>query len=151
MLWTKLQNYSKERFQRYTGIKLPTFNKMVELVKEWESNNKPSKSRPFILPVEDRILMMLCYYREYITYFHIGVKYSISESSVSRNVIHIENILIKSGAFNLTKKSTLKSDTKLEFIVVDASESPIERPKSSKNQKKNYSGKKNDTLKSSNY
>lgn len=151
MLWKKLKNKSTSDFQRYTGIKLPTFEKMITTVSEWESKNKNPRSRPHGFSIEDRILIMLCYYREYITYFHLALKYGIHESTAFRIVIHIENILIKSGTFSLPKSSSIPTDTTLEVVTIDASESPIERPKSAKHQKKNYSGKKNDILKNSNF
>lgn len=150
MYWSKLQTLSESHFQRYTGIKLPTFQKMVEVVKKHELATKNHRSRPPKFMVEDRILIMLCYYREYPTYFHLAQKYGIHESTSFRIVIAMENILIKSGIFALPKKSSIASDTTLEVIVVDASESPIQRPKKSKYQKLSYSGKKNTILKNSN-
>jgi hypothetical protein len=151
MYWNNLKSLSPNKFQRYTGVKTPTFERMVQTVKNWELVNRNPRSRPPTFCIEDRILIMLCYYREYITYFHLGVKYDIHETTAYRIVVKIENILIKSGAFSLPKSSSVPSDTNLEIVVIDASESPIERPKSAKHQKKNYSGKKNNILKNSNY
>jgi Helix-turn-helix of DDE superfamily endonuclease len=151
MYWNNLKLLTPDKFQRYTGIKLPTFERMVETVKTWELLNRNNRSRPHNFSIEDRILMMLCYYREYITFFHLALKYQIHESTAFRIVVKIENILIKSGAFSLPKSSSVPSDTTLEVVVIDASESPIERPKSTKHQKKNYSGKKNDIPKNSSY
>jgi Helix-turn-helix of DDE superfamily endonuclease len=151
MYWNNLKSLTPNKFQRYTGVKIPTFERMVQTVKNWELVNRNPRSRPPNFCVEDRILIMLCYYREYITYFHLALKYGIHETTAYRIVVKIENILIKSGAFSLPKNSSIPSDTNLEIVVIDASESPIERPKSAKHQKNNYSGKKNDTLKSSNY
>jgi hypothetical protein len=52
--------------------------------------------------------------------------------------------LIKDGAFALPGKKALKrKSASIEYIIVDAVESPINRPK--KNQKEYYSGKKNAT------
>jgi Helix-turn-helix of DDE superfamily endonuclease len=151
MYWNNLKSLTPDKFQRYTGVKIPTFERMVETVKNWELLNRNNRSRPHNFSIEDRILIMLCYYREYITYFHLALKYGIHETTAYRIVVKIENILIKSGAFSLPKSSSTPSDATLEVVVIDASESPIERPKSAKHQKKNYSGKKNDILKNSNY
>jgi Helix-turn-helix of DDE superfamily endonuclease len=151
MYWNNLKLLTPDKFQRYTGIKLPTFERMVETVKTWELLNRNNRSKPHNFSIEDRILIMLCYYREYITFFHLALKYQIHESTAFRIVVKIENILIKSGAFSLPKSSSIPTDTTLEVVVIDASESPIERPKSTKHQKKNYSGKKNDTPKNSSY
>jgi len=47
-----------------------------------------------------------------------------------RIVRKVENILIKSGLFNLPgKKALLESNSEIEVIVVDVSEQEIERPK----------------------
>jgi hypothetical protein len=74
--------------------------------------------------------MTLEYLREYRTYFHLGQSYGLSESACYRNCKWIENTLIKSKAFSLPgKKALLKSDTQFEVILIDATESPIERPK----------------------
>jgi hypothetical protein len=46
----------------------------------------------------------------------------------------VENTLIKDGAFSLSgRKALLKSDMEYEIVLIDATESPIERPKKSKN------------------
>ena len=85
------------------------------------------------LSPEDKVLLMLSYYREYRTLEHIGFDYSVSESTASRVVREVEDILIKSGKFSLPSKRALYEDNiDLEFIVIDATESPIQRPKKSK-------------------
>jgi Helix-turn-helix of DDE superfamily endonuclease len=45
--------------------------------------------------------MMLEYWREYRTYFHIGQAYGLSESAAYRNIKWCENTLAKSKAFRL--------------------------------------------------
>jgi hypothetical protein len=74
--------------------------------------------------------MALEYLREYRTYFHLGQSYGMSESACYRSCRWIEDVLIKSGGFFLPgKKALLESDTEFEMILIDAAESPIERPK----------------------
>ena len=52
------------------------------------------------------------------------------ESRVLRSVRKVENILIKSGLFNLGgKKQLYVQDSELEILVVDVAEHEIERPK----------------------
>jgi len=75
---------------------------------------------------------MLSYYREYRTLEHIGFDYGVSEATASRVVRNVEDVLIKSGAFSLPSKRALyTNEVNLEFIVIDATESPIHRPKKS--------------------
>lgn len=77
--------------------------------------------------------MALEYLREYRTYFHISRSYGISESACYRNIRWVEDTLIKSRQFSLPgKKALLKSNVEYEVMLVDASESPIQRPKKNK-------------------
>ena len=70
------------------------------------------------------------YYREYRTMFHIAIEYGISEASVCRTISKIENIISKIKQFQLPGKEKLAgSNHSFEVVIVDATESPIERPK----------------------
>ena len=83
--------------------------------------------------MEDRLLMTLEYMREYRTYFHVAASYGVSESSCYRNIRWIENVLVKHPDFRLPgRKALLKSDVLYEVVLVDATETPIERPKKDK-------------------
>jgi len=74
--------------------------------------------------------MSLEYIREYRTYFHIATSYGISESVAYKIVRWVEDTLIKDPVFALPgRKALLKSDMEYEVLLIDASETPIERPK----------------------
>ena len=144
MKFEKIKNFSEKNFRRITGIKRQTFDKMVEIITSADKIKKSNGGRPNNLSIEDRLLMTLEYLREYRTYAHIAASYGLSESNTFENIRRIENILIKSKEFSLPgKKALLKSDHEFEVILIDATESPIERPQ--KKQRKYYSGKKKDT------
>ena len=86
--------------------------------------------RPPHLCLEDRLLMVLMYWREYRTFEHIGVTYGVSEATVCRTVKQFENILIKDKRFHLPGKKVLQaSETVFEVVLIDATECPCERPK----------------------
>ena len=69
--------------------------------------------------------------------------YGISESWCYRNCRWVEDTLIKSRHFSLPgKKALLKSDNELKVILIDASETPIERPKKRVKNKKLIKKKK---------
>ena len=132
-IYQKLRKLTDELFRRKTGIKRKTFERMVEILREAEEKKKEFGGKPNKLSIEDRLLMWLEYMREYRTYFHTASSYGISESSCFRNCVWIENILIKSKEFSLPKRTApLKSDMDIKVVTVDATESPIERPKKSK-------------------
>lgn len=133
MGWEKIKDLSKEPFRRLTGVQKLTFEKMTALLKEAQRKKKLRGGRPSKLCVEDKLLMALEYLREYRTYFHIGKHYGVSESNAYKIIRWIEDTLIKSGGFSLPgRKALLKSDVSYEVVLVDATESPIERPKKSK-------------------
>jgi len=69
-------------------------------------------------------------WREYRTYFHIGSSWSISEASVCRIVHWVENRLMGSGRFRLPgKKQLVRGFDTPSVVVMDVTETPIERPK----------------------
>ena len=70
--------------------------------------------------------------REYRTYFHVATSYGISESACYRNIRWVEDTLIKHSDFALPgRKALLKSNIEYEIVLIDATESPRERPKKS--------------------
>jgi hypothetical protein len=134
------------KFKRLTGISRRTFQEMVGLVKADEKKKKKSGRRPKLI-IEDQVLMVIQYWREYRTYYHIGLDWGLSESAVCRTVYKIENILISSRKFSLPgKKELWKMSFQEDLVVMDVMESPIERPQIG--QKRFFSGKqKEHTLK----
>ena len=103
---------------------------MITVVKEAENKRISRRGKPPHLSIEDRLLMTLEYLREYRTYFHLGQSYGLSESACYRNCRWIEDTLIKSKTFSLPgKKALLRGSAEFEIILIDATETPIERPK----------------------
>src|ERR1700735_3163340 len=143
MRYEKLKEFKDEEFRRLTGVKRITFEKMVEILKEAEKKKKNVGGKPNKLVIEDRLLMALEYLREYRTYFHVAASYQISESACYRNIRWIEDVLIKHPDFALPgRKAVLKSDVEYGVILIDATETPIERPK--KNKKTTTQARKRD-------
>lgn len=134
MLWTNVQNLRDEDFKRLSGVHRKTFDKMMEILAEAEKIKKKQGGKPSKLCLHDELLMTLEYLREYRTFFHVSKSWGISESTCHRKVVWIEGILVKSNEFSLPKRKELVDNNEIEVILVDATESPIERPK--RNQKK---------------
>ena len=124
-----IKGLSNRSFQRLVGVKRVTFERMVAVVQE---RKHVSKGCPAKLCIEDELLMLLMYYREYRSFFHIGVSYDISETQCWRIVTKMESLLIGSRAFSLKGKKQLYEQQQQALIVVDVSEHSIERPKKSK-------------------
>jgi hypothetical protein len=133
MRFEQIKCEAQEEFRRLTGIKRTTFDIMVTILREAEALLKNQGGKPNKLTIEERLLMALEYLREYRTYFHISRSYGISESACYRNIRWVEDTLIKDGAFSLPgRKALLKSDVEYELVLIDATETPIERPKKNK-------------------
>ena len=128
-----LKYASDSKFRRITGVKRTTFNKMVEILTEAKSKQKTKGGRPNKLSVSDMLLATLEYLREYRTYAHIAMSYGVSESNTYYAIKWVENTLVKQKEFRLPgRKALLKSDNEFEVVMIDATESPIERPKKNK-------------------
>jgi hypothetical protein len=133
MTYEKVKSLKSEEFKRLCGVHQETFNRMAEVVRS-RSQTKLKTGRPGKLSVEDQVLMTLEYWREYRTYFHIGQSWGVNESTAYRIIRKVESALIQSRTFTLPgKKKLQKSDDSIEVVVIDVTESPIERPKKNKN------------------
>lgn len=125
-----MKSLSDEQFRRLTGVKRSTFDKMIEILEEADKKKKTKGGRRNKLSMENQLLMALEYIREYRTYFHVSQSYGISESSCYKGIKWIEDTLIKHPDFALPgRKALLKSDMEYEVVLIDATETPIERPK----------------------
>lgn len=130
MKFETVKELDEEKFRRLTGVKRMTFDRMVSILEQAAKDRKTKKGRKKKLSIENMLLMTLEYIREYRTYFHISQSYSVSESNAYKTVKWVEDTLIKHPDFALPgRKALLKSDIEYEVVLVDASESPIERPK----------------------
>ena len=144
MKYEMIKAFKNDRFRQVTGVNITTFDAMVlELKTEFEKR-RGNSGRKRKLSIENMLLLTLEYYKEYRTFDCIGASYGLSKSSVCETIKWVENVLIKCGLFRLEgKKALLDPETEVEIILVDTTETPIDRPK--KGQKHYYSGKKNDT------
>lgn len=124
-----LYKKSNEEFKRLTGVKKETFKIMLSILAEQYKMEHLQGGKPNRLSNEDRLLMTLEYWREYRTYFHIGNSYGCSESRAFKIIKWVETTLIKSGKFTIPGKKKLHGLDKEAIILIDVTESPVERPK----------------------
>lgn len=133
MKFETVKELDDEKFRRLAGVKRTTFDKMVLILEQANKDKKVYGGRKNKLSVENMLLMTLEYIREYRTYFHISQSYGVSESTAYKTVRWIEDTLIKHPDFALPgRKALLKSDVEYDLILIDATETPIERPKKSR-------------------
>ena len=133
MKYEIIKEYDEKQFRRITGVKKVTFNQMIEILKKSYAEKHRRRGRKPKLSIENQLLVALEYWREYRTYAHIAASYGIAESNICRSIKWIEDSLIKDGTFSLPgRKELLKSDAEYEIILIDATETPIERPQKNK-------------------
>jgi hypothetical protein len=145
MKYETIKEYSETRFKQVTGVTRTTYEAMLEEVKAaYIERHSKHNGRDRKLSCEDMLLMTLSYYKEYRTLDCVGATYDLTKANAGNVIGWVESALVKSGRFSLPGKKKLVQPTiEYEIIVVDTTETPIQRPK--KGQKRYYSGKKNDT------
>jgi Helix-turn-helix of DDE superfamily endonuclease len=141
--YEQLKKLKPEAFKRRCGLQLDTFKLMVEILTP-NLDRRGKRGGQCKLSVEDQLLLVLEYWREYRTQFHIGTSWNMSESAVCRLVSKVEILLMNSGQFRLPgKKQLYQQADNWKVIVVDVTESAIERPK--KNRELTTVGRKSNT------
>jgi len=144
--YERLLRKGRKYFRRITGMHQQVFEKLLEILSAALAEKHKKGGRNPELSIEYILLAALEYWREYRTYAAIGADFGLDESNICRWVKWCEDVLMGSGQITLPGKKALISGN-YEVIQIDATESPIERPK--KGQRKFYSGKKKrHTLKS---
>ena len=88
--------------------------------------------------MENRLLLLLMYYRTYTTYAFLGFIFHIDESNVGRNFQPLEPLLAQ--IFRIPERRIKLSEDEIAELFFDGSEQSTERP--TKKQKRFYSGKK---------
>jgi hypothetical protein len=137
MFYKDIEKLSAPQFKRLTGVKREVFAQMLTVLDQAKAalRKHPSRGVTAKLSNADKLLLLLMYYREYRTQFHIGVTYGLSESRVCELIKETEEILIKDSRFHLPgKKALLKEGNDFEVILIDVTESPVERPKKNNGQ-----------------
>lgn len=136
MKYEDVKDLKASEFRRLTGVKPETFTKMLGVLETAEAGRKAVQryrgGKKPKLTLADQLMMTLCYLREYRTQFHVSKSYGLHETHCGRIIRHVEDTLMQSREFTLPgKKALLASNIEYEVVVIDATETPIERPKKS--------------------
>jgi len=109
----KLKNCPDDKFQRMTGIKRGTFEKMCEVLQLAFAEKRKRRGRRPKLGLEEMLLAALEYRQEGHTYAHIATSCGINESNMYRTIKWVEEALEKDGRFSLPeRKATQEGDAK---------------------------------------
>ena len=152
-------------FRSFTGLNILEFNiicmeiESKYLLHERKRLSKRKRQRdigagrPFKLKVKERFLMLLVYYRLYITYTLSGFLFDLDQSNVYRDISIIEPLVkrcvpLPKKLYNHTKRRRLRTIDEVEEYFpgfkafIDSTEQEIPRPKNKRRRKSYYSGKK---------
>ena len=126
MRYENLTRFNDKEFKRLVGVPRPLFVQMVTILQEAERAKKKS-GRPHTLTIEDQLLLTFNHLRSYSTQIELAAAYDIAESNVNRTIHKVETALMRSRQFSLPKRDPKIKE--LDFVIVDVTESQIERPK----------------------
>ena len=130
-------------FVRLTGVSVATFDGMLkQLAGPWEKaqRRKAKSGRPWdIGGLEDHLLIMLIYYRCYITQEFLGFFYNVNKSAICRAIQRTEKLA--RPVIGVERKPKI-SRKEAEALIIDCTEQPIQRPGGDAKQREHYSGKK---------
>ena len=107
--------------------------------------------RPFKLDLRDRFVMLLVYYRLYITYTLAGFLFDLDQSNICRDIQKIERLVrqcipIPQKIYSITKRLKTPEEVERYFpgfmSFIDCTEQQIPRPINKQRRKLYYSGKK---------
>src|ERR1700729_4391094 len=129
LTYTKIKKHPTT-FKRLFGVSVEEFERILKAVDpQWEKKVIKKYKRPgrnYKLDLASQILVLLLYYRSYISQEFVGYLFGIDRSRVCRNIKKLEPILAQVIAITKTRHLSQKE---VEEIIIDATEQPIERPK----------------------
>ena len=138
--------YDKEIAKRYDNYEIQRLSKRN---KDRERNI--GAGRPFKLDLKNRFLMLLVYYRLYITYTLTGFLFDLDQSSTCRDIQMIEGLIrlclpIPQKTYPITKRLKTLEEVEKYFpgflAFTDSTEQQIPRPIDKRRRTVYYSGKK---------
>src|SRR3954470_5827091 len=146
----------RDTFRQLTGITPAAFDSLLtQLQPRYQQaqdrrrnrpgrQRKPGAGRKHTLSLADRLLMLLIYYRTYVTHAFLGFLFGIDDSAVCRNINPLQPLL--AGIFRIPERRIRLDPEEIRELFFDATERPTRRP--TEGQRAYYSGqKKRHTLK----
>jgi hypothetical protein len=150
-------------FKSFTGLYISEFDVISrEIESRYEEHERKRLSkrrrqrdvgagRPFKLKVKERFLMLLVYYRLYITYTLSGFLFDLDQSNICRDMSIIEPLVkrcipLPKKLYKRTRRARTIDEVEEYFpgfkAFIDSPEQEIPRPENKRKRKSYYSGKK---------
>ncbi len=150
-------------FRTFTGLTVYEFDRLFAFVDgkypeheakrlgKRERVNAMGQGRPFTLELKGRLLMLLVYYKTYMSLSLAGFLFNLDQSNVHRNIKYLEPLVkicipLPKKLYKKAKRISTVEEL-LEYYpemkaFIDATEQEIPRPKNKRRRKSHYSGKK---------
>jgi len=150
MMHTDRLKRSPATFRQLTGLTPDKFDHLLaELAPRHQQadarrkdrpgrKRKPGAGRRHTLPLADRLLMLLMYYRTYTTHAFLGFLFGVDDSAVGRNINPLQPLL--AGIFRIPERKVTLAPEEFRELFFDTAERPARRPR--RGQRAYYSGKK---------
>jgi hypothetical protein len=137
-------------FRRLTGITPTAFDHLLAQLTPLHQaadarrkarpgrKRKPGGGRKHALDLADRLLMLLIYYRTYISHAFLGFLFGLDDSAVGRDINPLQPLL--AGIFRIPERRIELAEDEIRELFFDATGRPTRRP--GRGQREFYSGKK---------
>ncbi len=130
MSHTERLQRSPNAFRQLTGITPAAFDRLpAGLTPRHEQADARRKDRPgrkrkpgagpkHRLPLSDRLLMLLIYYRTYVTHAFLGFLFGLDDSAVGRNINPLQPLL--AGIFRIPERRVELAEDEIRELFFDA-------------------------------
>ena len=141
--------YEKNVTKRYAKHEIQRLSKRKK-----DRERDIGAGRHFKLDVKNRFLMLLVYYRLYITYTLAGFLFDLDQSNICRDIQKIDSLVrecvpIPQKTYNKTKRLKTPGEVEKYFpgflAFTDCTEQQIPRPEDKRRRKAYYSGQEEKT------
>lgn len=139
-----------QTFRRLTGLDAATFRALLPQVEQaFHAAQQRRRQRPhrqrrpgagpkFALSVADQLLVLLLYYRTYVSHVFLAFLFAVDDATICRTIRRIEPLL--AGLFRIPERRIELQEDEIRELFFDGTERPTRRPK--RRQRRCYSGKK---------
>ena len=143
---------SPASFRSLTGLTPAAFDALLaELTPRYEQAAARRKDRPgrrrkpgagpkHALALADRLLMLLVYYRTYVSHAFLGFLFGVDDATVGRNVNPLQPLL--AGIFRIPERRVDLRADEVRELFFDCTEQQVNRPGPGRGQRAYYSGKR---------
>lgn len=151
------------QFKSFTGLDVAEFDSLYSTIEsryeEYEQKRLSragrkrgiGAGRPFTHALKDRLLMLLVYYRLYVTSILVGYLFDLDQTNVLRDIRRLEPLVkeclpLPKKIYEKTRRARTMEEVEEYFpgfiAIIDSFDQEIPRPQNKRRRKSYYSGKR---------